>query len=78
MMPSIAKRIGLQYRVFEVRNEAELEPTFATIAREGLQALYISWNPLFYVHRATVTLNVSRTRLPAFLQDAVETRRPTS
>ena len=65
MMPSVAKRIGLQCRIFEVRNEAELEPTFATIAREGLQALYVSWDPLFNVHRTTVTLNASRTRLPA-------------
>jgi putative ABC transport system substrate-binding protein len=65
MMPSLAKRIGLQYRVFEARSETELELTFATIARDGLQALYVSWNPLFNVHRATVTFNISKARLPA-------------
>ena len=64
ILPSVAGRIGLQYRVFEVRKEAELEPTFATIARDGLQALYVSWNPLFNVHRATVTFNASKLRLP--------------
>jgi putative ABC transport system substrate-binding protein len=64
ILPSVAGRIGLQYRVFEVRKEAELEPTFATIARDGLQALYLSWNPLFNVHRATVTFNASKLRLP--------------
>jgi putative ABC transport system substrate-binding protein len=65
MMPSVAGRIGLQYRVFQVRNEAELEPTFAMMARDGLQALYVSWNPLFNVHRARVTFMVSKLRLPA-------------
>jgi putative tryptophan/tyrosine transport system substrate-binding protein len=64
ILPSVAGRIGLQYRVFEVRKEAELEPTFAMIARDGLQALYVSWNPLFNVHRATVTFNASKLRLP--------------
>jgi putative tryptophan/tyrosine transport system substrate-binding protein len=64
ILPSVAGRNGLQYRVFEVRKEAELEPTFATIARDGLQALYVSWNPLFNVHRATVTFNASKLRLP--------------
>src|SRR6516164_5028232 len=45
-------------------SRASLEPTFAMIARDGLQALYVSWNPLFNVHRATVTFNASKLRLP--------------
>jgi putative ABC transport system substrate-binding protein len=53
ILPSVAGRIGLQYRVFD-----------ATIERDGLQALYVSWNPLFNVHRATVTFNASKLRLP--------------
>ena len=65
MMPSIAARIGLQYRVFEVRSEAELEPTFAAMARDSLQGLYVSWNPLFNVHRAKVTVMAANMHLPA-------------
>ena len=65
MAPSIAARMGLQYRLFEVRAEAELEPAFAAAARDGLQALYVSWNPVFNLNRARVVAMASNLRLPA-------------
>ena len=65
MLPSIAERLGLQYRVFEVRTRDELERVFAAIARADLQALYLSWTPVLNVHRAHVTSLVAKLRLPA-------------
>ena len=43
MVPSVAGRFGLQYRVLEVRTVDGLEAAFATATRDDLQALYISW-----------------------------------
>ena len=65
MVPSVAKRFGLQYRLLEVRTVAELEAAFATATCDDLQALYISWNPVFNVHRARVVAMVASLRLPA-------------
>jgi putative ABC transport system substrate-binding protein len=65
MLPSIAGQLGLQYRVFEVRAQAELERAFAAIARDSLHALYVSWSPVFNVNRTQVTSMVAKLRLPA-------------
>jgi ABC-type uncharacterized transport system substrate-binding protein len=65
MVPSVAARFGLQYRLLEVRTVDELEAAFATASRDQLQALYISWNPVFNVQRARVVSMVTRLRLPA-------------
>jgi putative ABC transport system substrate-binding protein len=65
MVPSVAGRIGLQHRVFEVRTEGELDAALAAAARDDLQALYVSWNPVFNIHRARVIATASNLRLPA-------------
>ena len=65
IVPSVAGRFGLQYRLLEVRTVDELEAAFATATREDLQALYISWNPIFNVYRARVIAMVASLRLPA-------------
>ena len=65
MVPSVAGRFGLQYRLLEVRTVDELEAAFATATRDDLQALCISWNPVFNVHRARVISIVASLRLPA-------------
>jgi putative ABC transport system substrate-binding protein len=65
MVPSLAGQIGLQYRLLEVRTVEELEAAFPTAARDELQALYISWNPVFNVHRARIVAMVAGLRLPA-------------
>jgi putative ABC transport system substrate-binding protein len=65
MVPSVAGQFGLQYRLLEVRTVDELEAAFATATREDLQALYITWNPVFNVHRARVVAMVASLRIPA-------------
>ena len=65
MVPSVAGRFGLQHRLLEVRTVDELEAAFAAAARDELQALYISWNPVFNVQRSRVVAMVARLRLPA-------------
>jgi putative tryptophan/tyrosine transport system substrate-binding protein len=65
MVPSVAGHFGLQYRLLEVRTVDELEAAFATATRDDLQALYISWNPIFSVHRARVVAMAASLRLPA-------------
>jgi putative tryptophan/tyrosine transport system substrate-binding protein len=65
MVPSVAGQFGLQYRLLEVRTVDELEAAFATATRDDLQALYITWNPVFNVHRARVVAMVASLRLPA-------------
>jgi putative ABC transport system substrate-binding protein len=35
------------------------------MARDGLHALYVSWNPVFNLHRAWIVATVSNMRLPA-------------
>jgi putative tryptophan/tyrosine transport system substrate-binding protein len=65
LAPSVAARMGLQYRLFEVRAEADLEPVFAAAARDGVQALYVSWTPVFNLHRTRVVAMTSALRLPA-------------
>jgi putative ABC transport system substrate-binding protein len=65
MVPTVAEQLGLQYRLLEVRTIEELETVFATTTRDELQALYISWNPVFNVHRDRVVAMVAGLRLPA-------------
>src|SRR5262245_18651644 len=65
MIPSMAARFVFQYQLLEARNKDDLEVVFATAARDGLQALYISWSPLLSVHRAQIVATAARLRLPA-------------
>ena len=65
LVPSVAGRFGLQYRLLEVRTVDELEAAFATATCDDLQALYISWNPVFNVHRTRVVAMVASLKLPA-------------
>ena len=65
IVPSIAGRIGLQYRLLEVRTAADLGAAFTTAARDDLQALYISWNPVLNVNRAEIVATLAHLRLPA-------------
>src|SRR6266481_5702524 len=46
-LPSAARGLGLEARVYEVRSGAELEAAFAAAARDGMQALYVPEAPLF-------------------------------
>jgi putative tryptophan/tyrosine transport system substrate-binding protein len=65
MVPSVAGRVGLRYRLFEVRTEGELDAALSAAASDDLQALYVSWNPVINIHRAQVIAMASKLRLPA-------------
>jgi putative ABC transport system substrate-binding protein len=65
MLPVVADQLGLQYRVFEVRTQDQLEGAFAAAARDDLQALYVSWGPVLNASRAQVIALVAKLRFPA-------------
>src|SRR5947209_13138021 len=65
MLPAIASQLGLQYRAFEVRAQDQIEGVFTSIARDNIQALYVSWAPVLNARRAQVTALVAKSRLPA-------------
>jgi putative ABC transport system substrate-binding protein len=64
MAPSVAERIGLQYRLFEPRSDVELDAALAAAAKENLEAFYVSWNPLFNFNRAKVIAAASSLHIP--------------
>src|SRR5690242_17726092 len=57
--------LGLALRVFEARQASELEPAFAAMAREHMEALLVQTNPLFITHRKRIVELAARRRLPA-------------
>jgi putative tryptophan/tyrosine transport system substrate-binding protein len=56
---------GLTVRIFEVRALDDLEAVLATAAREGVQGLVFSTDPLFMTHRTDVAAMTARAGLPA-------------
>jgi ABC transporter substrate binding protein len=62
MVPLVAERVGLRYRLFEVRTEGELDAVLAAAASDDLQALYVSWTPIFNIHRARIIAMASKLR----------------
>jgi putative ABC transport system substrate-binding protein len=64
-VPAAVRALGMDFGVFEARAPAEFETAFATSAREGMQALFVSQSPLFSSHRAEVVAIAARARLPA-------------
>jgi putative ABC transport system substrate-binding protein len=64
-LPSAARGLGLDVRVYDARSEAELEPAFAAAQRDGMQALYVAQSPLFLAQRAEIVAMVAHLRLPA-------------
>ena len=64
-LPSVARELGLEARVYEVRSGAELEAAFATAARDGMQALYVPEAPLFLTRRSEIAAVAASVRLPA-------------
>jgi putative tryptophan/tyrosine transport system substrate-binding protein len=65
VLPSVARELGLEARVYEVRSGAELEAAFATAARDGMQALYVPEAPLFLTRRSEIAAVAASVRLPA-------------
>ena len=64
-LPSAARELGLEARVYEVRSGAELEAAFAAAARDGMQALYVPEAPLFLTRRSEIATAAASVRLPA-------------
>jgi putative ABC transport system substrate-binding protein len=60
-----ARTLGLTVTVIEVRDAAGIEAAFATAAREGAQALFVSQSPFFNTHRVEIAERAQRARLPA-------------
>ena len=44
-LPSAARGLGLDLRVYDARSETELEPAFAAAQHDGMQALYVAQSP---------------------------------
>ena len=64
-LPSVARGLGLEARVYEVRSGAELEAAFAAAARDGMQVLYVPEAPLFLTRRSEIAAVAASVRLPA-------------
>ena len=65
VLPSAARGLGIDVRVYEVRSGPELEAAFAAAARDGVQALYVPEAPLFLTRRAEIAAKVMSIQLPA-------------
>jgi len=55
----------------EIRSEADLEATFAALAREPPDALLVFIDPFTYGHRAQIVEFAAQQRLPAIYEDRV-------
>ena len=60
-----ARALGLTLTVIPLRDAAGIEAAFATAARDGAQALFVSQGPFFNTHRAELAERAQRARLPA-------------
>jgi putative ABC transport system substrate-binding protein len=60
-----ARALGLTLTVIQLRDAAGIEAAFATAARDGAQALFVSQGPFFNTHRAELAERAQRARLPA-------------
>ena len=64
-VPAAAKAFGQEASVFNVTTEADIDDAFAAIARQGIGALFVSADPLFFNHRNKVVALAARHRTPA-------------
>ena len=60
-----ARALGLTLTVIQVRDAAGIEAAFATAARDGAQAVFVSQSPFFNTHRAEFAERAQGARLPA-------------
>jgi putative tryptophan/tyrosine transport system substrate-binding protein len=64
-LPSAARGLGFDARIYEVRSAAELEAAFAAALRDGVQTLYVAQSPIFMAWRAEIVAMAASKRLPA-------------
>jgi putative ABC transport system substrate-binding protein len=65
LLPAAARSLGLDLRIFEVREAPDIEPALAHAAGDGAQASFISSSPLFLSNRHQIVAIAARMRLPA-------------
>jgi putative ABC transport system substrate-binding protein len=53
-LPSAARGLGLDARVYEARAAADIETALVAAGRDGVQALYVSQSPVFLHRRAEI------------------------
>jgi putative ABC transport system substrate-binding protein len=64
-VPAAAKAFGQEASVFNATTEADIDDAFAAIARQGIGALFVSADPLFFNYRNKVVALAARHRTPA-------------
>jgi putative tryptophan/tyrosine transport system substrate-binding protein len=64
-VPAAVKVFGQEASVFNATTEADIDDAFAAIARQGIGALFVSADPLFFNHRDKVVGLAARHRTPA-------------
>jgi ABC-type uncharacterized transport system substrate-binding protein len=62
---SAARSLQLPLQVFEVNEPSEFEPAFAAMLKERTDALLVSGDALFFVHRARLAELALQSRLPS-------------
>ena len=60
-----ARDLGLQARLVELRDAAELDRVFAAMAREKLNAVKVQPSQMTYAHRARIAELAAKNRLPS-------------
>lgn len=65
LMTRSASALGLDLRVYEVRDASEIDSTFKSIVRDRMGALFVSQSPLFNSHRTEIAELAARARVPA-------------
>jgi putative ABC transport system substrate-binding protein len=60
-----ARSIGVRLAFFNVDNEGDFDPTFASLADRGIGALFVSGSPFFISRRDRLVSLVARHRIPA-------------
>ena len=64
-----AQAISLESKVINVSSSAEIDPAFATIARERPDALYVAPDPIFFNERNHVVALAARQAVPTIYPD---------
>ena len=54
VLRSTAPTLGLALHPIEVRRPEEIAPAFAELARRSVQAVYVMWNQVTFIHRTRV------------------------
>jgi len=64
-----ASTIGLQARIFDVRNRGEIDSAFATLSGERFDAIYVGPDPVFVNERNQLVALTARYAMPATYAD---------